>query len=90
VVITNNQDSQQVLLTVALTVFKFFENHPNASVYVTGSTKSRTRLYQIGISNNLSELIKHVELVGFASNKWEVFRKGVRYEAFLIKRKKVI
>lgn len=54
---SNNNDSQKVLATVALTLFKFYENHPDAYVFVTGSTKARTRLYRMGISNNLEEIM---------------------------------
>ena len=52
-VITNNGDSQKVLATVASSLVQFTEQYPNAMVYATGSTKARTRLYRIGISNNL-------------------------------------
>ena len=31
--ITGNQDSQKVLATVALTIFKFFEKHPECYVF---------------------------------------------------------
>jgi hypothetical protein len=86
-VITGNDDSQKVLATVALSIFKFFERYPNASVFATGSSKSRTRLYRIGISNNWKEIEQNYEVYGFFNNSWSNFEKGKEYEAFLIRLK---
>ena len=58
--ITNNEDSQKVLATVVLTVLRFFEKYPNYYVYATGSTKARSRLYRMGISNNLAEILQNL------------------------------
>lgn len=84
-VITDNNDSQKVLATVALSVFKFFEKFPNCYVFAKGSTESRTRLYQIGISNNWKDISQIFEVYGFIREKWEKFEKNVNYDAFLIK-----
>lgn len=54
--ITNNGDSQKVLATVASTLYSFTERYPTATVFATGSTTARTRLYRIGISNNLRDI----------------------------------
>ena len=62
-VVTGNNDSQKVLATVALTVYKFFETHNDCMVYASGSTKARTRLYRIGITNNLYEIVKDYEVL---------------------------
>ncbi|MBC7422447.1 MAG: hypothetical protein H7334_03225 [Ferruginibacter sp.] len=86
-VITGNQDSQKVLATVALTLFKFFEKHPHYFVFAIGSTKSRTRLYRIGISNNLMEIEQDFNVFGFAEEKWQKFKKDKDYEGFLIQLK---
>lgn len=48
--VSNNGDTDKVLATVVSAVYAFFEKYPQASVYATGSTKARTRLYQMGIS----------------------------------------
>src|SRR5687767_7126552 len=58
VVITNNGDSKKILATVASTVFAFMSKYPDAWIYATGSCKARTRLYRIGISNNLAEILQ--------------------------------
>lgn len=63
-VITNNGDSQKVLATVASTVYAFTDKYPNAWIYIQGSTKVRTRLYRMGITNNLHEIRKDFNLYG--------------------------
>lgn len=87
-IVTNNGDSQKVLATVAATVYHFTNRYPNASIIATGSTKARTRLYQMGISNNLGAIEKDFSIYGLKSKKWERFNKKTTYEAFLIKLKK--
>ena len=52
------------------------------------STKARTRLYQMGISNNLEAIEKDFTVYGLKAKKWESFNKKATYEAFLVKRKK--
>ena len=83
-VVSNNGDRTKVLATVALTVREFFKHFPNAIVYVEGSTSSRTRLYQIGISAYLMEIYEFFDIYGFRNGKPEKFRTGMNYEAFLI------
>lgn len=86
--ITNNGDSQKVLATVAATVYAFTEKHPDSWIYATGSNNIRTRLYRMGITNNLIEIQKDFEVFGLRGNQWEDFEKGIDYDAFLVKRKK--
>ena len=87
-VITNNGDSQKILATVASTVYAFTDKHPDAMIYAKGSTNVRTRLYRIGITNNLLEIKKDFNVFGLKNNQWHEFRKHTEYEAFLITRKK--
>jgi hypothetical protein len=63
-VITNNQDSLRVLATVAATVYTFTDKYPDAIVFATGSNSARTRLYRMGISNNLEEIEEDFEVLG--------------------------
>jgi hypothetical protein len=86
-VITNNGDSQKVLATVASSLLEFTDKYPNAMVYATGSTKSRTRLYRMGISNNLEMIEANFEIFGQHQDHWQAFEKGVEYEVFFVKRK---
>lgn len=39
-VISNNGDSEKVLVTVVATIYAFTDKYPNAWVYATGSTKA--------------------------------------------------
>ena len=87
--VTNNGDTNKVLATVASTVFSFFEKHPDSSVYVVGSNPVRTRLYRIGITNNLLEITSGFEIFGLVINEWEKFEPKKDYEAFLIRKKKL-
>lgn len=86
-IVSDNGDSQKVLATVAATVFAFTDKRPEAWIYATGSTKSRTRLYRIGLTNNLNEITQDFELYGQKESQWQEFARGVEYEAFLVKRK---
>jgi len=88
-IITNNGDSKKILATVAYTVYSFTDKYPNAWIYATGSTKARTRLYRMGIANNLIEILQGFEVHGFKDGAWHEFEKDVDYGAFLIKRKTV-
>jgi len=85
---TGNQDSEKVLATVVLTIFKFFEKYPDCYVYATGSTHSRTRLYQMGINKNLKEISQLFDVYGFTNNSWETFSGLKKYDAFLVRQKK--
>lgn len=84
-VASNNNDRQKILATVASTVLEFFRHYSDAVVYAEGSTPSRTRLYQMGISANLSEITQWLEVYGFRLGNWERFRLGRNYEAFAVK-----
>ncbi|MDD2345765.1 MAG: hypothetical protein PHY85_06435 [Bacteroidales bacterium] len=88
--ITNNGDSIKVLATVASTVYAFTEKHPNAWIFATGSSNVRTRLYRMGITNNLEEIKADFDIYGLTvdDNIWEEFIIGEDYEAFLITKKK--
>lgn len=85
--ISDNGDSQKVLATVAATVYAFTDKYPEAWIYATGSTKSRTRLYRIGLTNNLDEITQGFELYGQRKGEWQEFVRGVEYEAFLVRRR---
>ena len=87
-VISNNGDSEKVLATVVASVYAFTDKYPDAWIYATGSTKSRTRLYRMGIAKFFSEVNEDFEILGERNDDWESFRKNVEYEGFLVRRKK--
>jgi hypothetical protein len=84
---TNNSDSRKVLATVAYTLYRFTERYPDAVVIAAGSTQARTRLYRMGISNNLVAIQHDFDIAGLTENGWEPFAKGIEYLAFSVRRK---
>jgi len=84
---TNNGDSEKVLATVAATTVDFMNKYPNAYVYAAGSTLSRTRRYQMGILKIWNEIHHNFEVYGLLDESWHLFKAGVNFEAFLVKRK---
>ena len=85
--VTNNGDSQKVLATVAATLYAFTDLNKEAIIIATGSTEARTRLYRMGITNNLKEISIDFTILGLTDIGWEEFKKNVTYGAFLVKRK---
>lgn len=83
--VSNNGDREKVLTTVAATVTDFIKDHPDAIIIATGSTLSRTRLYQMGIAKLWDEIRQQFEIQGYINDTWRPFQKGVNYSAFLLK-----
>jgi hypothetical protein len=89
--VTNNGDSLKVLATVASTVYAFTQKNPKAWILATGSTKVRTRLYRMGITNNIAEISEDFKVFSLNSNgEWDIFVIGEDYEAFLLTKKENI
>ena len=86
--ITDNGDSEKVLATVVAAVYAFCDRFPDAWIYATGSTASRTRLYRMGINKFYDVVEADFEIFGQAKSEWERYQKGKDYEAFVIQRKK--
>lgn len=86
-VVSNNRDKQKVLATVAFAVMDFMRNHPDAVIFAQGSTKVRTRVYQIGVSLFLKEITDSYKIMGYVDMEWELFTEGVNYETFLLSNK---
>jgi hypothetical protein len=86
-VVSNNEDSEQVLATVVSAVYMFTEANNEAWVYATGSTKARTRLYRMGITKYIDEVKSDFYVFGQLQGEWEEFKIDVDYNAFLVRRK---
>jgi hypothetical protein len=86
-VISNNGDSEKVLATVVATLYAFTDKYKNVMVYATGSSRSRTRLYRMGISKFLDEALTDFEIYGQLDEGWEKFKKDIDYTGFIVKRK---
>ena len=86
-VVSNNNDTEKVLTTVASTIYIFIKKYSDATILASGSTASRTRLYQIGISTHLEELTKQFDVYGFLENiGWTEYETNKNYLAFAIKK----
>ena len=86
---SNNNDRDLVLATVAHTVGDFVKRYAQPLIYIEGSTKSRTRLYQISLNKIVDEVQPLYTIYGYRANAWEAFRKSVNYEAFVVQQKKI-
>ena len=87
-VISNNQDMNIVLATVANTITEFCNHHGNHYIYAKGSTASRTRLYQMGITRLWEEISMDFEVYGLKDSNWQEFEpNSYNYDAFLVKRR---
>ena len=88
-VVSNNGDSEKVLGTVVESLYIFTDRNPEALIYATGSTKTRTRLYQIGITKFIEKVKADFVIYGQIEKEWHFFEKDINYDAFLVKRIKV-
>jgi len=85
--VTNNNDTDKILATVGVTLYSFFSKKPNSLVYAKGSTNSRTRLYQIGISQLYEQIEEDFEVFGELEGKYERFTKNINYNSFIVTKK---
>ncbi|MEN2436496.1 hypothetical protein AAH994_13850 [Weeksellaceae bacterium A-14] len=87
-VVTNNGDGLKVLSTVVSTLYAFTGKYPEANIFATGSSEARTRLYRMGITNNLEELKQDFLVFGMRKDEiFEEFIVGEDYIGFLVTRK---
>lgn len=86
-VVTDNQDREKIIATVASTIFIFIKRYPKASIIIRGSNKARIRLYRMAISKYFDELSETFDIQGYFNENWLPFEKNIDYEAFLITRK---
>jgi hypothetical protein len=86
--VTGNEDRDKVLATVAFTVLEFTNHFPGCMIMVEGSTRSRTRLYQMRIAKYYSEILQIFDIQGLTGlGSWVAFKGGENYLALLIARK---
>lgn len=87
-IVTNNGDGLKVLSTVVSTLYAFTGKYPEANIFATGSNEARTRLYRMGITNNLEELKQDFLVFGMKKDEtFEEFIVGEDYIGFLVTRK---
>jgi hypothetical protein len=85
---SNNSDRDKILATVAHIVIDFMQHHPEATLYAEGSTKARTRLYQMGINANWNEISPLFEINGRTDGSWRSLKHNINYDALILNTKK--
>ena len=88
--VSNNGDKEKIFATIAKSVYIFTNFYPNAWIYATGSTQSRTRLYRMSLNKYFTEIAHDFILYGEIENDWFPFEKNIDFQAFLIRRKRKI
>jgi len=85
--ISNNGDTDKVLVTVVTALYAFLDKNPEALIYAIGSTPARTRLYRMGITRFYEEMQEDFILFGRIGKEFHGFEIGKEYEGFLAQRK---
>lgn len=86
-VVSNNEDGDKVLVTVANIIYDFTNVYLEAAVFIQGTTRARIRRYQMGINKYWPQINPIFEIFGLKGQKWEPFRPVENYDAFLGRRK---
>jgi hypothetical protein len=86
-IVSNNNDTEKVLATVVSAVLAFTDKYPDAWVYATGSTNSRTRLYRMGINKYFEEVEAEFYIFGEHGDDWLPYEKERDFEGYVVKRK---
>jgi hypothetical protein len=85
--VSNNGDLEKIIATVGQTIIAFLAYNPDAYVAFSGSTPARTRMYNIILTKEFSNLGKY-NLVGLRNLELVPFETNQIYEAFVISIKK--
>ena len=83
--VTANEDMERVLATVIQTIDLFFSQHPDATLFFTGSDKIRTRLYRAIISKYIDRASEKFDIYGVRNDDYEKFVSNRPYESFIIR-----
>ncbi|MCA0366333.1 MAG: hypothetical protein LCH67_20010 [Bacteroidetes bacterium] len=86
-IVSNNQDMEKVLATIIQIIFEFFKTRTGKIILILRSTASRSRLYQIVIAKNITEMNDILLVKGIRNGEVEDFVSEVNYEGFFIKMK---
>jgi hypothetical protein len=68
ITVNDNKDRNKILATIAFAVYDFTERKYGITLFFTGSTPERTRLYRMAISLNLNELRKDFHIYGLVKD----------------------
>jgi len=85
--VNDNGDRNKILVTISKAIDNYTKRYPARMIYITGSTKSRTRLYRMAIGLYIEELSLKFDIYAKTSGEFMPFYKNIEATAFLIKRK---
>jgi len=85
---SNNGDVKTVFYTVVSTLSDFFGVHPDATVYIQGSTRQRLAVYKGLVLRHWKHIEPFYDVKGFIHDKIESFEPGTDFEYLLISLKK--
>nr|WP_157488323.1 hypothetical protein [Dyadobacter crusticola] len=80
----------KIIATVIETISIFLGKDQSRSIYFTGSTPSRTRLYRAIISREFHEAKKYYEIYGVPQTGQEPFSADTNYIGFSITPKRTL
>ena len=85
--VTDNGDMPEVLVTVISTIYQFLASNPGKKIYFEGSTRARTRLYQIAISKIYYPEQGDLLINGLQDGQWFPFEPNINFDGFLAEKK---
>jgi len=85
--VSDNGDRNTILATVSEIIESFFELYPTHTIYFKGTSRSRTRLYQMAINHFYEELSERFHVLGELDDKMTRFKRNTNYKSFLILKK---
>ncbi len=68
-VVSNNDDGDKVLITVAQIIYYFTGIYQGSSIFIQGTSASRTRRYQMGIAKYWELIDPVFEIVGLINGR---------------------
>ena len=86
-VVTNNEDTEKVLSTVAMIADDFSLIYTGVIIFIEGNVPAKTRLYQMNIAKYWAMINEIFEVQGLIGEDWELFQKKVNYDAFIARRR---
>jgi hypothetical protein len=87
-IITNNQDTEKVLASVADIILDFSNRYPETFIGIKANTESRIRLYKMKINKYLKEIETDFELFGMADDAGLIpFNPAIKCLGFAGRRK---
>ncbi|GEP98418.1 DUF6934 family protein [Chitinophaga cymbidii] len=86
-ILSNNQDRDKVLATIASTIVEYTDIHGKMPIYAQGNTPVKTRLYQMAMNAHLHDIEQLFWVFGLSKGNWTKFEPGINFEAFMIIRK---